>query len=158
MSATTLARTISSIRAHKRAFVVSLTLAFAAFTLIHPDEFGGFLDMAFLAVFVMLIASQFFWVRQSLDVVERFLPGKPRRSSRGVPRLSVLRHLQLPCYRVDQRPCVPCGRYRATLDSESYRPTAEDLLHTRKAAMDEARKRYSEHLAIAHHTNLSVDE
>jgi hypothetical protein len=47
-------------------------------------------------------------------------------------------------------------RYREALDSESDLPT--DVLRASKAAMDEARKRYQEHLTTAHHTNPSVDE
>src|SRR5579864_58564 len=75
-----MANVVRFLRAYKRVIVSSLVFAYAAFLLIHPDEFGRFLDMAFLAIFVMLIASQFFWVRRVLDVVERFLPGKSRRS------------------------------------------------------------------------------
>ncbi len=69
---------------HWRIFVVSLIAVLAVFQLIHPDEFGRLLDMAFLAIFVMLVASQFFWVRRVLDAVERFKPGKPRRSGLAV--------------------------------------------------------------------------
>jgi uncharacterized protein len=73
-------RAYQRVIAHWRIFIASLVAVFAVYQLIYPDEFGRFVDMAFLAIFVMLIASQFFWVRRLLDVVERFLPGKPRRS------------------------------------------------------------------------------
>jgi predicted MPP superfamily phosphohydrolase len=73
-------RAYQCIIVHWRIFIASLIAVFAVYQLIYPDEFGRFLDMAFLAIFVMLIASQFFWVRRVLDMVERFLPGKPLRS------------------------------------------------------------------------------
>ena len=75
-----LSRAYQRVLAHRRIFIAFLIAVFAVYQLIYPDEFGRFLDMAFLAIFVTLIASQFFWVRRVLDVVERFLPGKPRRS------------------------------------------------------------------------------
>ena len=75
-----MSRAYQRVMVHWRIFVVSLIAVFAVHQLIYPDEFGRFLDMALLAIFVMLIASQFFWVRQVLGVVEGFLPGKPRRS------------------------------------------------------------------------------
>jgi uncharacterized protein len=83
-SGTKMARIISFFRAYQRVIVWLLVFAYAVFLLIHPDEFGRLLDMAFLAIFVMLVASQFFWVRRVLDAVERFKPGKPRRSGLAV--------------------------------------------------------------------------
>jgi len=74
-----LADVVAFLKTYKRRIAFLLILAYAVFLLVHPDEFGRFLDMAFLAIFVILIASQFFWVRRILDVVERFLPGKHRR-------------------------------------------------------------------------------
>jgi uncharacterized protein len=79
-----MANIVRFFRAYKRIIVLSLVFAYSAFLLIHPDEFGRLLDMAFLAIFVMLVASQFFWVRRVLDAVERFKPGKPRRSGLAV--------------------------------------------------------------------------
>jgi len=76
---TKMARTISFLRAYKRVIVFGLVFAYAAFLLIHPDEFGRIVDQFFLAILVMLIASQLFWIRRVLDLGERFLPGKPRR-------------------------------------------------------------------------------
>jgi uncharacterized protein len=74
-----MARMISFFRAYKRVIVLSLVFAYSAFLLVHPDEAGRAIDLLFLALFVMLIASQFFWIRRLLDLGERFIPGKPRR-------------------------------------------------------------------------------
>jgi uncharacterized protein len=71
---------ISVLRAYKRVIVWLLIFAFAAFLLIHPVEFGRINDVLFLALLVMLIASQIFWIRRILDLGERFIPGKPRRT------------------------------------------------------------------------------
>jgi uncharacterized protein len=65
--------------AYKRVIVFLPVLAWAVLILIHPDEFGRAIDLLFLALLVMLIASQIFWIRRILDLGERFLPGKPRR-------------------------------------------------------------------------------
>lgn len=75
-----MARIISFLRAYKRAIIFSLALAFCAFLLIHPGELGRFYALLFFAIFVTLIASQFFWIRRILDLGERFIPGKPRRA------------------------------------------------------------------------------
>jgi hypothetical protein len=71
---------ISFLRAYKRAIIFSLAFAFSAFLLIHPGELGRFYALLFFAIFVMLIASQFFWIHRVLDLGERFIPGKPRRA------------------------------------------------------------------------------
>jgi predicted MPP superfamily phosphohydrolase len=71
---------ISFLRAYERIIVSSLVFAYAAFLLIHPDEEGRAFGLFFFALLVMLIASQFFWIRRVVDVGERFLPGKPRRT------------------------------------------------------------------------------
>jgi calcineurin-like phosphoesterase family protein len=65
--------------AHRPAILFLLIAAYAAFRLVHPDEDGRFFDLLFLAIIVMLIASQVFWIRRALDLGERFIPGKPRR-------------------------------------------------------------------------------
>jgi len=75
-----MATMISFLRAYKRVIVWSLIFAYAAFLLIHPDEFGRINDLFFSALLVMLIASQIFWIRRILDLGERFIPGKPRRA------------------------------------------------------------------------------
>ena len=75
-----MAKIIRFLKAYKRIIVFSLVFACSALILVHPDEFGRAIDLIFLAILVMLIASQFFWVRRVLDLGERFLPGKPRRA------------------------------------------------------------------------------
>jgi len=65
--------------AHWRIIVFLLIFAFCVFPLIHPDKFASS-EVAVNIIFVMLIASQIFWVRRALDLGERFIPGKPRRA------------------------------------------------------------------------------
>jgi uncharacterized protein len=77
---TTAMTMVSFLRAYKRPIIFSLAFAFSAFLLIHPGELGRFYALLFFAIFVMLIASQFFWIRRVLDLGERFIPGKPRRA------------------------------------------------------------------------------
>ncbi len=79
-SGTKMARIISFLRPRKRVILFLLVFAYSVFLLIHPDEDGRFLDLFHLALLVMLIASQFFWIRRVLDFGERFIPGKPRRA------------------------------------------------------------------------------
>ena len=67
-------------RAHKRVVAFLLVFAYAVFLLVRPDELGRFVDLLFLALLVMFIASQVFWVRRVLDLVERIIPGKSRRA------------------------------------------------------------------------------
>jgi hypothetical protein len=72
---------ISFFRAHKRVSVITfLWVAFCAFWLIPNWREGPFYFLVFSAGFVMLIASQLFWIRCVLDLGERFIPGKPRRA------------------------------------------------------------------------------
>jgi predicted MPP superfamily phosphohydrolase len=66
--------------AHWRMIVFLLVFAWAAFRVVHPDEEGRFFNLFFIALLVMLIASQLFWIRRILDIGERFIPGKPRRA------------------------------------------------------------------------------
>jgi hypothetical protein len=64
---TNMARTIRFFRAHKRVIVfllAFLVVAYSAFRLIHPDEFGRFYDLFGIALNVVLIASQAFWIRR----------------------------------------------------------------------------------------------
>jgi uncharacterized protein len=70
---------IAFLKAHKRAIVISLVCAYAAYLLIYPDEFGRIVDLIFFALLLTFIASQLFWVGRLVDLGERFLPGKPRR-------------------------------------------------------------------------------
>jgi hypothetical protein len=71
---------IRFLRAYTRVIVWLLVVAYAAFKVVHPDEDGRVLDLFFIAILVMLIASQFFWIRRALDLGEQFIPGKPRRA------------------------------------------------------------------------------
>jgi predicted MPP superfamily phosphohydrolase len=59
---------------HWRGIVTLLIAARAAFYLIYPDEFGRFFDLIFLALFVIFIAGQIFWIKRIIDLVGRFLP------------------------------------------------------------------------------------
>lgn len=80
VSSTRIGRTLILLRAYRRRIIFGLIFVYAAFLLVHPDEDGRVADLIWFALLVMFIASQFFWVRRVLDVVGRFLPGKPRRS------------------------------------------------------------------------------
>jgi predicted MPP superfamily phosphohydrolase len=72
---------ITFLRAHKRAVVITFSwVAFCAFWLIPNWREGPVYFLLFSALFVMLIASQFFWIGYALDLGEHFLPGKPRRA------------------------------------------------------------------------------
>ena len=63
-----MARMIRFLRAYKRVIVFLLVFAYSAFLLIHPDEWGRFVDLFFFALLVMLIASQLFWIRRVVDL------------------------------------------------------------------------------------------
>jgi hypothetical protein len=52
---------IAFLKAHKRAIVPGLALAWTAFQLIHPDVWGRLVDVSFFALFLLIIGSQFFW-------------------------------------------------------------------------------------------------
>lgn len=71
---------IRFLRAHKRVSVIIFSwVAFCAFVLIPNWREGLFYFLFFSALFVMLIASQLFWVGRVVGLGERFIPGKPRR-------------------------------------------------------------------------------
>jgi predicted MPP superfamily phosphohydrolase len=77
---TTATRMIGFFRAHKRVITFSL-LALCAFWLTPSwSEAGPFYFLFFFAIFVMLIAGQFFWIGRVVDLGERLVPGKPRRA------------------------------------------------------------------------------
>jgi hypothetical protein len=59
--------------------VFLLVFAFCAYPLIAPDKFER-VRVAVRIIFVVLIASQIFWVRRALNLGERFIQGKPRRA------------------------------------------------------------------------------
>jgi uncharacterized protein len=71
-------------RAHKQ--VTSRVLTFSLVALcalwLTPSwsEAGPFYFLFFFAIFVMLIASQFFWIGRVVGLGERFIPGKPRHA------------------------------------------------------------------------------
>lgn len=73
-------RAYERVIAHGRAIILVLILAYAAFLVVRPDEFGPSIDLVFLAILVVFIASQLFWIGRVLDLGERFIPGKPRRA------------------------------------------------------------------------------
>jgi uncharacterized protein len=66
---------LSFFRAQWRAIIVLLILAVAAVLIAYADYF----DLITLALFLLFIASQVFWIGRILDLGERFIPGKPRR-------------------------------------------------------------------------------
>ena len=69
------------LRTHKRLVVITLSwVAFCALWLIPNWREGPFYFVLFSALFVILIASQFFWIGYLLDLGEHILPGKPRRA------------------------------------------------------------------------------
>src|SRR6266478_4602863 len=61
---------------HWRAIILLLILAVATV----PIAYGDFFDLITLALFLLFIASQVFWIGHILDLGERFIPGKPRRA------------------------------------------------------------------------------
>src|SRR5215467_6890176 len=67
VSSARIGRTLILLRAHKRRIVFGLIFVYAAFLLVHPDEDGRVADLIWLALLVMFIASQVFWIR-------RFIP------------------------------------------------------------------------------------
>jgi uncharacterized protein len=80
------ASTITFLRAHKRLMVIALSwVAFCALWLIPNWREGPepFFFLFFSVLFVMLMASQFFWIGRILDLAERFIPGKARRGWLG---------------------------------------------------------------------------
>jgi uncharacterized protein len=62
-----------------RVIVFLLIFAFCAYPLTDPGKFLA-MRVASRVILVMFIASQIFWIRRALDLVERFIPGKPRRA------------------------------------------------------------------------------
>jgi hypothetical protein len=74
---------INFFRAHTRGSVITITLswaAFCAFVLIPNWREGLFYFLFLSALFLMLIASQVFWVGCVVGLGARFIPGKPRRA------------------------------------------------------------------------------
>ncbi len=69
-------RTYRRVVAHWRVIVLLWILIRAGFYVIYPDEFGRFFDLIFLALFVIFIAGQIFWIKRIIDVAARFLPSQ----------------------------------------------------------------------------------
>src|SRR5216683_2364198 len=61
---------------HWRAIILLLILALATFLIAQAD----FFDLLIFALFLIVIASQLFWIGRILDLGESFIPGKPRRT------------------------------------------------------------------------------
>jgi uncharacterized protein len=71
-------RSLRRVVAHWRAIVLLLILPCVVFLEARFDEFARF-DLILLALLLIFIASQIFWLRCLVDVGERFIPGRPRR-------------------------------------------------------------------------------
>ena len=67
---------IAFLRRHKRAIIALLPVGLAAF-LLRPTDFFSLMLLALLLIF---IASQIFWIARIVDLGEWLLPGKPRRA------------------------------------------------------------------------------
>ena len=72
-------RSLRRVVAHWRAIVLLLILACVAFLVARSNEFGRF-ELILLALLLIFIASQIFWLGRLVDVGERFIPGRPRRA------------------------------------------------------------------------------
>ena len=72
-------RALRCVVAYWRAIVLLLILACVAFLVSRSDEFGRF-EVIGLALFLIFMASQIFWIGRLVDLGERFIPGKPRRA------------------------------------------------------------------------------
>jgi uncharacterized protein len=79
-SGTKMARMISFFRAHKRLSIIFILWAVLCSLILLPNWREGPLYLLFFStLFLMLIASQVFWVVRVVDLGERFIPGKRRR-------------------------------------------------------------------------------
>src|SRR5216684_1809348 len=66
-----------------RAIILLLILALATFLIAYPDRGSSIFlvfDLLVIALLLIFIASQFFWIGRILDLAERFIPGKLRRA------------------------------------------------------------------------------
>src|SRR5712691_1090687 len=64
--------------AHWRAIVLLLILGCVAFLVARSDEFGRF-ELILLALLLIFIASQIFWIGRLVDVEEWLIPERLRR-------------------------------------------------------------------------------
>ncbi len=71
-------RSFRRVVAHWRAIVLLLILPCVVFLVARFDEFARF-DLILLALLLIFIASQIFWLGRLVDVGERFIPGRPPR-------------------------------------------------------------------------------
>jgi predicted MPP superfamily phosphohydrolase len=71
-------RSLRRVVAHWRPIVLLLILARVALLVARSDEFLRF-DLILLALLLIFIASQIFWLGRLVDVGERFIPRRPRR-------------------------------------------------------------------------------
>jgi uncharacterized protein len=76
--AVAIAMFLRRIVAHWRAIILLLILPCVVFLEARFDEFARF-DLILLALLLIFIVSQIFWLGRLVDVVERFIPGRPRR-------------------------------------------------------------------------------
>ena len=74
-----LRRCLRHVAAHWRAIVLLLIFTCAAFLVASSDEYGRF-ELILLALLLIFIASQIFWLGCLVEVGERFIPGRPRRA------------------------------------------------------------------------------
>jgi hypothetical protein len=80
---------INFLRAHKRVITFSL-IAFGAFWLAPSlREAGPFVFLLIFTIFVMLIASQLFWIRRVRELGKTLIPGKRWRKGLGAVGLLV---------------------------------------------------------------------
>jgi uncharacterized protein len=68
----------SRVVAQWRAIVLLLILPCVVFLVARFDEFPRF-DLIMLALLLIFIASQIFWISRLVDIGQRFIPGRPRR-------------------------------------------------------------------------------
>ena len=74
------AKAAGFIRAHKRLSIIFVLWAVLSSLILLPNwREGPFYLLFFSTLFLMLIASQVFWVVRVVDLGERFIPGKRRR-------------------------------------------------------------------------------
>src|SRR5438445_13150075 len=71
-------RSLQRVVAHWRAIVLLLILPCVVFLVARFDEFARS-DLIGLALLLIFIASQIFWIGRLVDVGERFIPRRPRR-------------------------------------------------------------------------------
>jgi len=65
---------------HWRVISLLMILACFAFLIVRFGEDIRFVLIGF-ALLLIFIASQIFWIGRILDLVDRFIPGEPRRAS-----------------------------------------------------------------------------